>query len=113
MAQGIGLATFPGISSTAANMSDFFSADPTTGTVRLWPTSLSFGNQQVATSAAQAITLTNTSAGPVTISSIAIGGANPGDFAQTNTCGSSLAASASCTINVTFTPTATGVRGGR
>jgi hypothetical protein len=36
----------------------------------------------------------------------------PSDFAQTNNCGSVLAAAASCTINVTFTPTATGTRTG-
>ncbi len=31
-----------------------------------------------------------------------------GDFAQTNNCGSSLAAVAGCTVSVTFTPTTTG-----
>src|SRR5208337_4849137 len=35
-----------------------------------------------------------------------------GDFSQTNTCGSSVAASASCTLSVTFTPTTTGSRSG-
>jgi len=35
-----------------------------------------------------------------------------GDFAQTNTCGATLAVSAACTISVTFTPTALGVRSG-
>lgn len=35
-----------------------------------------------------------------------------GDFAQTNTCGASLAAQNSCTISVTFKPTATGRRTG-
>ena len=33
-----------------------------------------------------------------------------GDFAQTNTCGASLAAHDSCTISVTFKPTAPGKR---
>src|SRR5439155_10223848 len=37
---------------------------------------------------------------------IAISGTNASAFAQTHTCGSSLAAGASCTINVTFTPAA-------
>jgi uncharacterized NAD-dependent epimerase/dehydratase family protein len=32
------------------------------------------------------------------------------DFAQTNTCGSSVAAKGKCTISVTFTPRATGTR---
>ena len=39
----------------------------------------------------------------LTITSIAVSG----DFAETNNCGSSVAAGGSCTINVTFTPTAT------
>ncbi|HEY0804890.1 MAG TPA: choice-of-anchor D domain-containing protein [Pseudonocardiaceae bacterium] len=34
--------------------------------------------------------------------------ATSGAFAQTNTCGSSIAANGSCTVNVTFSPTATG-----
>jgi hypothetical protein len=37
---------------------------------------------------------------------------NSGDFTQTNTCGASVAVGASCTINVTFTPTAAGPRSG-
>jgi hypothetical protein len=36
-----------------------------------------------------------------------------GDFAQTNTCGTSLAARDTCTISVTFEPTATGKRTGK
>jgi hypothetical protein len=35
---------------------------------------------------------------------------NAGDFSETNTCGASLKAGASCTIEVTFTPTAVGGR---
>jgi len=46
----------------------------------------------------------------LSLSSIALTGANPGDFAQTNTCGTSVAAGASCTISVTFDPTASGSR---
>ena len=57
-----------------------------------------------ATSAAQTITLTNTGNAALSISGISISGANPSDFAQTNTCGSSLAAGASCTVSITFTP---------
>jgi hypothetical protein len=85
---------------------------PLTGTgasnpaVTLSPASLSFSTQVVGTSSAsQIVTLTNTGAGTLTISSISIGGNNPGDFAQTNTCGASVAAGGNCTISVTFTPT--------
>jgi hypothetical protein len=39
-----------------------------------------------------------------------IAGSNASDFAQSNNCGSSVAVGANCTINVTFTPSATGSR---
>jgi Right handed beta helix region/Abnormal spindle-like microcephaly-assoc'd, ASPM-SPD-2-Hydin len=67
------------------------------------PASLTFGSQLVQTSSpAQAVTVTNTGNTILTISAIT----TAGDFAQTNNCGASLAAGASCLINVTFTPTA-------
>jgi hypothetical protein len=79
--------------------------------VSLSPTSVSFGNQQVGVgSAAQVITLTNTGTVSLTITSIKISSANTGDFSETNTCPSSLAANANCTISVIFTPTKTGSR---
>jgi len=75
------------------------------------PATLTFGNQDVGTkSAAQNITLSNSGTAALTINSIAIGGTNLGDFTQTNTCGSSVASGGSCTISVTFTPTAAGTR---
>ena len=73
------------------------------------PASLSFGNQAVGTSSAvKTVTLTNNLGTTLSVSSIAISG----DFAQTNTCGTSVAAGANCTVSVTFTPTATGSRTG-
>jgi trimeric autotransporter adhesin len=81
-------------------------------TAELTPTSLSFGSVTVGnTSAAKTVTLKNVGTSAITITSITISGAAAGDFAQTNSCGSSLAASASCTISVTFKPTTTGTRG--
>ena len=75
----------------------------------LSPTSLTFVSQNVgSTSAAQAITLTNGGSAALSITSIAASG----DYAQTNTCGTSLAAGANCSISVTFTPTAAGTRTG-
>jgi hypothetical protein len=78
--------------------------------VSLSPTSLSFGNHQVnTTSAAQTVTLKNSGNAALIIHSIGLSGPNSGDFHQQNTCPSSsstLAAGASCTISVTFTPTA-------
>ena len=80
------------------------------------PTTVPFGNQIVnTTSAATPVTLTNSGLGPLTINSIAASG----DFAATSAGASAcpispatLAAGAKCTINVTFTPTATGPRAG-
>jgi hypothetical protein len=73
------------------------------------PTSVAFGSQTVGTtSAPQAVTLTNESSTTMTISSVAVTGTNSTDFAETNTCGTSLAGKASCTISVTFTPATTG-----
>jgi len=72
---------------------------------------VSFGNQNVdAESAAQTVTLSNSGSAALTISSIALGGTNPGDFSAANNCGTSLAAGASCSIALTFTPSASGAR---
>ncbi len=79
----------------------------TTATVS--PTSLTFGVQVVGTiSAAQTVTLTNTGSAVLTITSIAASG----DFLQINTCGSTLAAGANCTITVKFKPTTLNTRTG-
>ena len=77
--------------------------------ISLSATSLTFGNTNVgSTSVAQSITLTNNGPGAVSISSIAASG----DFAQTNTCGASVAQGGTCSISVTFKPTASGTRNG-
>jgi phospholipase C len=76
------------------------------------PTSVNFGSQKVGTtSAPQTVTLTNVAAtGNMKITSITLAGANKADFAQTNTCPTSLPPAQSCTISVTFAPSATGAR---
>jgi hypothetical protein len=83
-----------------------------TGTqLKLSASALTFAGTAVGTtSAAQAVTVTNVSTGAIGVTSIALVGINPGDFAQTNTCGTSIPAAASCTITVRFKPTATGTR---
>ena len=79
--------------------------------VSISPTSLTFASQVVGTaSAAQSITLNNTGNAAMSITSLALTGANASDFTETNTCGSSLAASASCSVSVTFRPAASGSR---
>ncbi|MFC6647391.1 choice-of-anchor D domain-containing protein [Granulicella cerasi] len=77
----------------------------------LTPSSLTFPATNVGSSSTpQTLTLTNTSStASVNISSIAVtGGATASSFSQTNTCGTTLAANASCTISVTFSPTIAG-----
>ena len=77
--------------------------------VTLSAPTLNFSSQLVGTtSVAQTITLSNSGDAPLSISRIAAAG----DFAETDNCPASLAVSAGCTINITFTPTAFGTRGG-
>jgi len=88
---------------------------PVTGTgvavasISLSPTSLNFPSQGVnTTSAAQSVTLTNGGTASLAISSISASGS----FAETNNCGSTVAAGSSCTIEVTYTPTTQGSSSG-
>ncbi|MGO9268910.1 MAG: choice-of-anchor D domain-containing protein [Terriglobia bacterium] len=79
--------------------------------VSLSASSLSFGSQAVGTSSSrQTVTITNKGRSTIRLSQIAITGADARDFSQTSTCGSTLAAGASCTVSITFTPTAVGTR---
>lgn len=64
------------------------------------------------TSDAVPVTISSTGTAPLTLSGFGFGGANPSDFAQTNNCPTSVPPLTTCTINVTFTPTATGARSG-
>ena len=81
---------------------------PVTG-VNATPGALSFGSRATgSTSAAQTVTVNNPTSSAASVSSIA----TTGDFAETNNCGSSIAANGSCTVSVTFTPTASGARSG-
>jgi len=83
-----------------------------TTTISLAPTALTFSSQFTGTtSAAQTVTVTNTGNQPVTFTSVALSGANAGDFAlASNTCTATLAVSANCSFSVTFSPTAAGAR---
>ncbi|MCW2928696.1 MAG: heme peroxidase [Thermoleophilia bacterium] len=73
---------------------------------------LTFAGQPVNTnSATQPVQLSNSGNQLLVISSIALAGANAGDFQiVSSTCGASLAPGASCTVNVRFRPTASGAR---
>ncbi len=79
-------------------------------------TSLGFGSVLLGSaSATQTVTVSNTGSGTLTLSTLAAGGANPGDFPRTGTCtnGTALAAAQSCTIILRFTPFGVGSRSQR
>ena len=80
------------------------------------PGLLSFGSQAIGTTTpggGQILTLKNSDeSGPLNITQVTINGANPSDFAETDNCLGSIAVGASCTINVTFTPSGAGSRTG-
>lgn len=80
----------------------------------LSPSNFSFGDEVVnGTSSAQILTLSNSGTASLSISSIAIVGANSGDFVlSSNSCAASLAAGANCSLAVEFRPTASGARSG-
>jgi hypothetical protein len=81
----------------------------------LSPLSLTFSSQPLSTtSAAASVTLTNTGASRLSILTVGIGGANASDFAKSaDTCtGATVVPSGTCTVGVTFGPTAAGARTG-
>ena len=82
---------------------------PAAATANLSVSSLSFAAQDIGSaSAAQSITLSNTGTVSLSVTSLA----TTGDFGQSNNCGSSVGAGAQCTVQIAFTPTATGTRSG-
>jgi hypothetical protein len=77
--------------------------------VGLSASELSFEDQLVgSTSPAQVVILTNTGTAALAITSVV----PSGPFTQSNTCGTSLAAGASCTVSVSFSPTSPGLQQG-
>ena len=84
-----------------------------TPTVTFSPTSLSFAARDIGTtSAPQSIVITNTGTAGLFINSAATRGANPLDFTQVSDgcSGLTLAPGSSCSVSITFSPTATGTR---
>lgn len=84
-------------------------------TLSMTPSALDFGNVPAGLSAVKSIQLQNTTTNAIPLTNINAalnGGDAAGDYSQQNNCGGSLAAGASCTITVTFKPTALGARSG-
>jgi len=96
-------ATAVGFSASAVNSATY--TLPVEPVANVSPSTLTFAGLLVnSTSSAQTVTLSNPGTAALAISGITA----TSNFAPTNNCGNSLAANASCTINVTFTPTAAG-----
>jgi hypothetical protein len=94
-----------GVTNTVSLSGTGTSSSGGSATLSASPTSVAFGSEAVgSTTAAQKVTVTNTGSAAASVSSISTGA----PFAQTNTCGTSIAAGGSCTVSVTFTPTAAG-----
>ncbi len=104
-------ASYNGDANWAASTSAALSQSVQGAVVGLSSTGLNFGNQTVGVaSAAQSVTVTNNGNIALTIKSITITGTNKADFAQTNSCANPVAPNGTCSISVTFTPSATGAR---
>ncbi len=77
--------------------------------VTLTPGSLTFASTtQGSTSPAQSVTVTNSGAATLHISSVLPGGSNPADFQVTNACSGAYPVSSTCSITVTFSPLGAG-----
>jgi hypothetical protein len=114
---GVGAGTCTVVANQEGNAT-YAAAPPVTQSIQISPAAvpllglstenLTFASQAPGTSSAPQ--LVNVSAGAVAVVITSI--VASGDFSQSNSCGSSLAAGASCTVSVTFNPTASGSRTG-
>jgi len=75
--------------------------------VTLSASSVAFGDvPKGTTSATKTVTLKNSGTGALSSLAITLAGTNPTDFVETNNCGTSVAAGASCIITLEFKPAA-------
>jgi hypothetical protein len=74
------------------------------------PLAVDYGKVKVGASKVETVVLTNNQTTAIAISGFSLGGADMGDFKQSNTCGTSLKAGWNCTVTVTFKPVGTGPR---
>ncbi|HEX9677231.1 choice-of-anchor D domain-containing protein [Nitrososphaera sp.] len=101
-------------SSDSANLTgEGTEVPPTPAQLDVTPSDQDFGSAQINTDGdSHQFTVTNTGQSTSPAIAVSLGGSDPGDFSVTNdNCSSqTLAVGASCTFDVTFTPTATGPR---
>jgi hypothetical protein len=97
------------VSQAAASVSS--PPPPATATITQSATAISFGSVAVGKSTSKSVTLTNRGTGSGSITSLAIGGVNSGDFSLRGcSAGTVLAPGRSCTVTVTFAPRESGAR---
>ncbi len=112
---GMGLLSGFVNSTDAADIAAYI-ANPAAGdapAISLSTNTLTFATQTVGTtSAAQIITVSNTGSAALTFPTMPLGGTASSNFARAGTCApaGSLAAGGSCTVQLTFTPSAAGTR---
>jgi len=87
------------------------SSAPPMPTLNFSTTSLTFLDQTVGTSSvSQTLTVTNNGPGNVTIAGVSLGGSNPDDYSEGDSCaGSSLAVGQTCSVDISFSPSITGL----
>lgn len=74
----------------------------------VWYPGLNYGTRPLGSSTTKQVTYTNVGTAPLTIQNVQ----TAGSYSQTNTCGSTVAAGASCTFSVTYSPAYTGLNFG-
>jgi surface antigen len=98
----------PGGGSSAGSSLTITTATPT---MSVTPSSLSFGNQKVGTSATNLpVMVQNAGSGSLAVPSASISGTNASDFTVSNSCTNTLSTGQSCQMQVGFTPGSTGSR---
>jgi len=99
-----------GTNNWSTQIEDFTLAGCLVPSASLSSSQLTFADQILGVqSAAQTVTLSNTGNTALSISSIGLTGLNASSFVTSNNCGTSVAAGASCQINLMFDPAAAGV----
>jgi len=95
------------ISDSASTKAQVIELSGTGTVITVSPTKLDFGSQKVGTkSAPEKVTVTNVGSTTVSVTGISIAGIDAKDYVEIHSCGSQIAPGGSCTIGVTFHPTA-------
>ncbi len=102
------------LTDNAANNPQKVTLTGTGVSIALSPTALNFGPEPMGQSTApKTVTISNVSTASVNLTGFTIG-STPADYTiSANTCGSSLPAETSCSLNVSFNPTRKGTRSGK